>query len=382
MASYFKIQKLSGTRIRFMVCPACQMEVKVDDRLIKGGSQACNMRLRADMAKHLKTDHPDSRFTRLFTTDDDKAAPQGGMSEEAIRALVERIVQDATSEGVSEDMVREMVRTEIRKNAPQELVIKQADGKTGKVKIVATIKSRHTMLEEAIAAIEMGFRNILLVGPAGSGKTTLARQLAECYKRPFGLISLSGGATEGSLLGRITSTGQYLPALFVTMYEEGGIFLLDEVDGADPNVLLVLNAALENGHLPLPARVKKPMATRHRDFILLAAANTFGTGADAQYVGRNQLDAAFLSRFAGSVLEVNYDEALERSLTSEDWYTEFLSVRRAANAARLRRVLGTRELLAGQKLLKGGADQAKVWARLTPGWTADERRKAQVPTLS
>lgn len=37
-------------------------------------------------------------------------------------------------------------------------------------------------------------------------------------------------------------------------YEEGGVFLLDEVDAADANVLLVINQALANGHLPVPNR--------------------------------------------------------------------------------------------------------------------------------
>lgn len=376
----FKIQKLHGTRIRFMVCPVCQMEVKVDDSKIPGGSQACNMRLRADMAMHLKADHPDHRYTRLFTTENDPSpAGSTGMSEEAMRNMVERMIREATGDLVSEDMVREAVRVELRKTQVTELVVKHVDGKTGKVKAVARIDTRHNMLEEALHAINAGFVNILLVGPAGSGKTTLARQLAEALRVNFGFIGLSGGVTEGALLGRPTSGGQWMPSLFVEIFETGGVFLLDEVDGADPNVLLSLNAALDNGIMSVPARAKKPMAKRHKDCIIIAAGNTYGTGADALYVGRNQLDAAFFSRFAGCVLTVDYDEALERKLTDADWHEEFLTVRRAANTARLRRVLGTRELVAGQKLLKAGLDRSKVWLRLTPGWTADERRKAQVP---
>lgn len=380
-ASSFKINRVgAGTKIRYMTCPVCQMEIKVDYGMLRGGNNAGHMRLRGDMAKHLKAEHPDHKFTRLFTTDNDDSGSKVAMSEQQVRDLVAKVVADAQSEHLDEETIRSYVRSEWQKLKPQELIVKTSDGKSGKIKIVARIKTRHTMLEEAIDAIQMGFINLLLVGPAGSGKTTLASQLAEVFKRPFGFISLSGGATEGSLLGRISSTGKYLPSLFVTMYEGGGIFLLDEVDGADSNVLLVLNAALENAQLPVPARVDKPLARRHKDFILIAAGNTFGMGADAQYVGRNQLDAAFLSRFAGAVLEVGYDQVLERNLVAQDWHEEYSKVRSAASASRLRRVLGTRELLAGYKLIKGGKDRPAVWARLTAGWTADERRKAQVPS--
>jgi cobaltochelatase CobS len=181
-----------------------------------------------------------------------------------------------------------------------------------------------------------------------------------------------------NLLGRLTSDGRYLESLFVNLYEKGGVFLLDEVDAADPNVLLVLNSALANGDLSVPARVKKPFAKRHADFVLVCAANTWGTGADWQYVGRNQLDAAFLSRFAGAIIEVGYDEGLERSLTLEAWYVAFVLVRQAAIQAKLRRVLGTREMLAGQKLLKAGYSTQETWARLTAGWTPDEISKARI----
>ena len=113
-------------------------------------------------------------------------------------------------------------------------------------------------------------------------------------------------------------------------------------------------------------------------FVLICAANTWGTGADWQYVGRNQLDAAFLSRFAGAIIEVGYDESLERSLTMESWYVSFIRVRQATIQAKLRRVLGTREMLAGQKLLKAGYTEQEAWSCLTAGWTPDEISKARV----
>lgn len=297
--------------------------------------------------------------------------PGAGLDE----GFVRKIAQD-TVEGIFDsDTLREMVQEEVKKFPPQ----------TGKLDITinksaakVTIERSHAALKETLRRVSAGFNNLLLVGPAGSGKTTLSGQLAKGLRKKFGFLSLSGGTTEGQLLGRLTSDGRYLPSLFVELYESGGVFLLDEVDAGDPNVLLVLNSALANGDLSVPARVKKPFAKRHPDFVLICAANTWGTGSDWQYVGRNQLDAAFLSRFSGAIIEVGYDEVLERSLSSEEWYVSFLHVRQAAVAARLRRVLGTREMLAGQRLRNAGYTMEETWAALTAGWTPDEISKARV----
>lgn len=288
-----------------------------------------------------------------------------------------RTVAAETVEGIFDsDTIREMVQEEVKRFPPQTGKL-HVTLNTSKVKV--TVKHSHAMLKETLRRVTAGFPNLLLVGPSGSGKSFLAEQVAECLQRPFGFLSLAGGTTEGQLLGRITSTGAYMISLFVHMYETGGVFLLDEVDAGDPNVLLVLNAAMASNTMSVPARVKKPLAKRHKDFVLLAAANTWGMGADWQYVGRNQLDAAFLSRFACGVLEVGYDEALERSLTTEEWFVPFLHVRQQATSNRVRRVLGTRELLAGQRMLNADYNQREVWDAITAGWSPDEVRLSGVP---
>ena len=54
----------------------------------------------------------------------------------------------------------------------------------------------------------------------------------------------------------------------------------------------------------------------HPDFRVVAAGNTFGNGADYDYVGRNQLDAASLDRFA--VVRVDYSPAIEEACANGD----------------------------------------------------------------
>ena len=60
-------------------------------------------------------------------------------------------------------------------------------------------------------------------------------------------------------------------------------------------------------------------------FIPLAAANTFGLGADADYTGRERLDMATLERWRMGRVEINYDHDLQESIfktEAGDAYTE------------------------------------------------------------
>jgi cobaltochelatase CobS len=75
-----------------------------------------------------------------------------------------------------------------------------------------------------------------------------------------------------------------------------------------PGALLAFNAALANGVAAFPDGSIK----RHPETVIIAAANTWGFGGDANYIGRAKLDAAFLDRFV--TLAWGYDEDLERTI--------------------------------------------------------------------
>ena len=90
--------------------------------------------------------------------------------------------------------------------------------------------------------------------------------------------------------------------------------MLDEMDASIPEVLVILNAAIANRYFDFPAPIGYVEA--HPDFRVVAAGNTFGLGADYDYVGRNQLDAASLDRFA--VVRVDYDPKIEEACANGD----------------------------------------------------------------
>lgn len=248
----------------------------------------------------------------------------------------------------------------------------------------------HPAMGEVVELIEAG-ENVMLVGPAGTGKSYLAESVAKRLGRRFASISCSAGMSESHLTGRMLPVGEngrfeYVGTSFLDCYENGGVFLLDEMDSADPNVLLVINSALANGRLSVPARSDKPVAEKHADFALIAACNTFGRGADRQYVGRSQLDESTLDRFRIGTVAVDYCEKLERKLftdiAGEDSdAVEILSAiwgyRSAVMSNRLERCVSTRFVISAAKAYARGRDLNYIDGKLFSGWRDDEKRKVK-----
>ena len=158
---------------------------------------------------------------------------------------------------------------------------------------------------QALLRIVAARRNAWLCGPAGSGKTTSAHEVATLLGLKFYAKSVGPQVTESSLIGYTDANGKTVRTQLREAFEFGGVFLLDEVDAASPAVLVVINALLANGVASFPDTVVE----KHPDFVLIAGANTIGLGADRQYVGRQQIDAATLDRFV--LLDWPYDPRIE-----------------------------------------------------------------------
>ena len=292
-----------------------------------------------------------------------------------LEAIVARIAEQSSGNGhIDEEAIRSIVDERINGFSPDRFIVQIKDVER------EVVGRAHRLFEPLLRLCKARNRNghapnILLVGPAGCGKSHAAKQVAEATDLPYGFLSLSGGISESHLIGRYIPSGdngrfEYREAPFVAFYRTGGVFCLDEIDGADENVLLVINGALANGHLRLP---DGSVADRHPDFVCIGCANTFGNGADRQYVGRNQLDGATLDRFIAARLVFDYDGELERSSAREDLCSWAQGLRAKVIRTGLRRIVSTRFIFDASDLIDSGAHTLDDSKRsLLLDWTDSE----------
>ena len=218
--------------------------------------------------------------------------------------------------------------------------VKLQGGDTKKIGVV------HYKTGDVAKAASLEGMNILLVGPAGSGKTTCCEKVAEILGLPFHAMSVGPETMKSDLLGFVDAAGNYHTTELRRAFENGGLLLLDELDAGSAGSITVLNSLLANGYCAFP----DGMVKRHPNFRCIAAANTFGRGADRMYVGRNQLDAATLDRF--KVMDFDYDEAMERQLAGNDlWVDKVQRYRQKAFSLKLRVVISPRASIDGARLL-------------------------------
>ncbi len=283
--------------------------------------------------------------------------------------------------GIDEDAVRRIVREEIP--APPTIRIEIP----GRPEI--EMARQHERFPLLLQGLAVGL-NVLLVGPAGTGKTTAARKAAEALGLGFSCLSVGPQTSKSDLLGFVDAGGTYRESMFVSAYRDGGVFLLDEIDAGNAGVLTVLNAALAGDVMATPIG----MVARSPRFLTVAGANTYGQGASRQYVGRNQLDGATLDRFA--VLDWPIDEGLEAVMIglpapapaldlgrgglidAAAWLARIRSVRASIEKQQIRAIVSPRATQAGVALLAAGV--GRYWTEemvLWRGMPADARTRVE-----
>lgn len=192
----------------------------------------------------------------------------------------------------------------------------------------------HEKFKEILDEVEID-EPVMLIGPAGSGKNVVVKQVADALGKK--MYYTNNASNEFKITGFIDAGGTYRDTQFYKAFKDGGLFFLDEIDDSDPSALIVLNSALANGYMAFPHET----IDKHKDFRIVAAANTWGKGSDLEYVGRNALDAATLDRFDN--IYFDYDRTLEKNLFPNEEILEFMwSFRDGVRKSKVPHVVSTR----------------------------------------
>lgn len=192
-------------------------------------------------------------------------------------------------------------------------------------------------------------KNIMLVGEAGSGKTHLCSSVAKALNLKFYPMSVGLQTTKSDLLGFINAHGQYITSPVREAFEHGGILLLDEFDSTHAGVVTIINSLLANGHCSFPDGIVE----KNDKFVCIVACNTYGKGANIDYVGRNRLDGATLDRFI--TVDVDYDDALEELLTqNKEWLEVINKIRANVKRQGIKMIISPRASMNGADLLEAG----------------------------
>lgn len=243
-----------------------------------------------------------------------------------------------------------------------------------------------------VLACAMARVPVYMVGPAGTGKTTIGGQVAKSLSLDYHPMSFNGLMSHSALFGFVPMSGDgYQTTPFRSAYEKGGVCLWDEIDAANANILTGANMATSNGMCSFPDRAVE----KHKDFVLLAGANTFGRGANRNYVGRNSLDAATLDRFA--FVELDYDNGFEESMLTgtqvcpvvdvykkgakqadaNEWLQWVRRVRDHIEKLDIRMVLSPRVILYGTRLLGIGMDRKHI-ENVMVWWKMDAATRSRI----
>lgn len=299
--------------------------------------------------------------------------PAGNVEQGLIDRIVYDIARVAAGSSLNEERVREIAREESSLRYVTRIELKGKEPR----ELEGTF---HPVFHRLLSIVNRGV-HVYLTGPAGTGKSTLAEQVADALDIPFASISCHPQMTGTTLFGYQTADGVYMRTQWREIFEHGGVFCVDEMDNANSSLLSALNQSLANSLAAFP----DGMVRRSSEVptIVVGTGNTFGTGPDAMYVGRQAQDGALRTRFY--TLEVPIDEKLERVMIDrtglaagdgDEWHTIIKKARECVETLGMRIIVSPRHAMLGAEgICAGESLEQAIHATFLAGVPSEQAQK-------
>ncbi len=145
--------------------------------------------------------------------------------------------------------------------------------------------------------LEKAYRSglfVLIIGPKGTGKTTLVRRFASEMNKELDSVNFSLRTRESHLVGaRTLDKGEinFVEGVLVKSMRNGTLLYLDELNAAEADVLLRLDEALDDRRQLVLKEAEGQIVKAADDWFVIATINPLS------HVGTKELPPQLLSRF-------------------------------------------------------------------------------------
>ncbi|MDQ3847694.1 MAG: MoxR family ATPase [Thermoproteota archaeon] len=219
----------------------------------------------------------------------------------------------------------------------------------------------------AFDILEKAYRSglfVLIIGPKGTGKTTLVRRFASEMKKELDSVNFSLRTRESHLVGsRTLNKGEinFVEGVLVKSMRSGTLLYLDELNAAEADVLLRLDEALDDRRQLVLKEAEGQIVKATEDWFVIATINPLS------HVGTKELPPQLLSRFPVRMRLDYPPENIELDIVSRHVMIDDLQAREVKHAIQLAKNLreaaaveelyyspSIRETIAFAKMLKTG----------------------------
>src|SRR5215213_1074971 len=229
----------------------------------------------------------------------------------------------------------------------------------------------------------------LIIGPKGTGKTTLVRKFASKMNKELYSVNFSLRTMESHLIGSKTLDKgdiSFVEGILVRSMRDGSLLYLDELNAAEPDVLLRLDEALDDRKQLVLKEAEGQVINASNNWFVIATINPLS------HVGTKELPPQLLSRFPVR-LRLDYPpedvelEIVSRHVTIDDSKVRDVkhaiqlakSLREAAAVEELYYSPSIRETIAFAKMLNTGLSGRQtaevVYANAYDQWGQVEYQK-------